>query len=174
MTSLPFPLNPRAVAGQMVAVFLLFSSLLIVWHLPWILLATLALFMLSLMIDRSRWQHLNGLAASRAESSYGAFRRTFDSKTTDGKVIRAVWEALQANIAPATGDFPIAADDDLYRDLRLDEDDITLDIARRVSISTGRTLKWAQHNPHWARLNTPHDLVLFFNAQPTAIGAPRR
>lgn len=60
---------------------------------------------------------------------------------------------------------PLRADDLLKEDLRLEDDDLDLDVATEVDERTGRSLDNASANPYFGKVQTVRDLVLFFQAQ---------
>lgn len=105
------------------------------------------------------------LASSREGESICNFARSFDRRTVDTWVIRAVYEELQ-RIVPHE-DFPIRASDLLENDLLVDTDDLDMLLVPAISARTGRTLDAAETNPYWGKVYTAFDLVLFFNGQPT-------
>ena len=78
----------------------------------------------------------------------------------DPWAVRAAYEELQA----ATG-FPLRPTDTLFQDLRLDEDDLDLDMLPDIANRCGRSLVAPEKNPA-TRVETVHDLIAFLNAQP--------
>ena len=103
------------------------------------------------------------VAAQRPGESICTFARGFDYRRTDTRVIRAVYEELQ----PLTA-FPLRASDKLEDDLKLDGEDLDLDIVPTLIERMGRSLDDAKNNPYWGRVHTVADLVAFFCAQPLA------
>jgi len=76
-----------------------------------------------------------------------------------------VYEQLQQYLG---GDLrvPIRATDRLQKDLRIDTEDLEMDLIAEISQRTGRSLTNTAANPYYDRVKTVGDLVLFFNAQP--------
>jgi hypothetical protein len=109
---------------------------------------------------------LQRLAEEREGQSICEFARDFDFRQVDTWVIRAVYENLQAQLEHVCPAFPIRAHDRLKEDLRLDPDDIDLDLLEEVEQRTKRSLTNVQANPYYGRVETVNDLVLFFQAQP--------
>lgn len=126
----------------------------------------LVLIALSHAVVKRDIAHLRALAAARPGQSICAFARDFDRRSVDAWVVRAVYEQLQSRLEHAHPAFPIRARDRLRQDLRLDEDDIDLDLAPEIETRTGRSLDHAQRNPLFGKVETAGDLVLFFQAQP--------
>lgn len=114
---------------------------------------------------RQTRQHLNALAVSRHNESLCEFARSFDCRTIDTWVIRAVYEEVQEELQGYFPDFPIRADDHLEKDLHIDPDDLDLALAPAISARTGRVLQRTEDNPYWSKVRSVADLVMFFNAQ---------
>lgn len=108
---------------------------------------------------------LRALATERAGESIGDFARAFDTREIDTWVIRAVYEQLQAYLAPVHANFPLRASDQL-KTLVSDPDDLDMDLAVEIAERTGRSYDHAEQNPYYGRVNTVGDVVHFFNAQP--------
>jgi len=111
-------------------------------------------------------KHLQELAKDRTKDTICSFVRSFDYRKLDTKVIRAVYEVLQLFLPNEPRPFPIRAKDNLFDDLKLDEDDLDLDIVAAVAHRTGRSLDNFEDNPFYEKVLTPYDLVMFFNMQP--------
>jgi hypothetical protein len=77
-----------------------------------------------------------------------------------------VYEELQLELAPHYPAFPLRAGDDLCRDLKIDQQQLDFDLARRVLERTGRSLDGAQLNPLYGKVHTVRDFVNFVAAQP--------
>jgi hypothetical protein len=112
-------------------------------------------------------RHLTELARARAGESMCEFSRSFDARNTDTWVIRAVYEQLQLQLRWIYPDFPVRATDRLIEDLRLDPDDIDLDVLADVASRTGRSIRDTKSNPFFGGVKTAGDLVAFFCAQPS-------
>lgn len=105
--------------------------------------------------------YLSRMKAERAGESIGTFARSFDLKTIDTWVVRAVYEELQFYVPDA----PLRKADSIL-DLRLDYEDLEMEVIPNISKRTGRSLKNYESNPHFGEVKTVEGLVLFFNAQP--------
>ncbi|WP_444943585.1 hypothetical protein ACJJIK_19135 [Microbulbifer sp. ZKSA006] len=112
-------------------------------------------------IDR----HFQQLCEKRKDLSIGEFAREFERKTVDTWIIRAVYEQLQAAL-PTKQQVPIQASDKLFNTLKLDEDDLDLDLIEQIAQRTGRSLAGCGNNPYYGKVTTVRNLVLFFNRQP--------
>ena len=110
-------------------------------------------------------RHLAELARERTGESICEFSRAFDVRNTDTWVIRAVYEQIQQQLRWVQPDFPVRATDRLVEDLRLDPDDIDLDVFSDVASRTGRSTRYTRSNPMYGRVKTVQDLVAFFCAQ---------
>ncbi|WP_444907391.1 hypothetical protein ACJJIR_03790 [Microbulbifer sp. SSSA008] len=111
-------------------------------------------------IDR----HFQRLCDNRKGLSICEFAREFDRKTVDTWIIRTVYEQLQAAL-PTKQLVPIQASDDFFNTLKLDGDDLDLDLSKEIAQRTGRTLEDYQSNPYYGKVTTARNLVLFFNLQ---------
>ena len=136
------------------------------WSYPVLVgLGTLVLSVIAIRQNRVDRAHLARLAGTRQADSICDFSRSFNVRETDTWVIRAVYEQLQDQLHWADPNFPVRADDGLVEDLRLDPDDIDLDIVSDVSGRTGRSIRNTKSNPFYGRVQTVGDLVAFFCAQ---------
>ncbi|AWF82523.1 hypothetical protein BTJ40_17865 [Microbulbifer sp. A4B17] len=137
-------------------------------YLPMYFLALVGLGILTIIwgtieqpkIDR----HFQRLCNSRKGLSICEFAQEFDRKIVDTWIIRAVYEQLQAAL-PTKQLVPIQASDELFNTLKLDEDDLDLDLIEEIAQRTGRTLEDYQSNPYYGKVTTARNLVLFFNYQ---------
>ncbi|WP_444925796.1 hypothetical protein [Microbulbifer sp. TRSA002] len=140
---------------------------LLIYH-PIYLLALVGLVLLAIIwgyleqpkIDR----HFQHLRDNRKGLSICEFAREFDCKIVDTWIIRAVYEQLQATL-PTKQLVPIQTSDDFFNTLKLDEDDLYLDLFEEIAQRTGRTLEDYQSNPYFGKVTTVRNLVLFFNHQ---------
>ena len=111
-------------------------------------------------------EQLRKLAAAREGQSICEFARDFDLKAVDSWIVRAVYEQVQQQLAHIHPAFPLRAEDRLKEDLHIDVDDLDMDVAVEVEQRTGRSLKDADANPYFGKVQTVRDLVLFFQHQP--------
>ena len=115
-------------------------------------------------------QQLRRLAAERSGESLCTFARAFDVRSTDSWVIRAVYEQLQDHLKGEYPSFPLRPTDRLLEDLRLDSEDLDLDVAQEIAERTMRPLADPRQNPYYGKVNTVADLVAFFCAQARRAG----
>lgn len=108
-------------------------------------------------------RHLASLAAQRDGESICQFARSFARREVDTWVVRAVYESLHSYLG---GRLPIRAADRLKQDLRLDEDDLDLDLLQQIARLSGRSLERTTDNPWFDRVTTVRDLVSFLEHQP--------
>ncbi|MDG9925924.1 MULTISPECIES: hypothetical protein [unclassified Pseudomonas] len=150
--------------GQRVAAwFLLSVALLAICLQPRLLWFIAGLVVLGLwMVWRDR-RYLARLAAQRQGESICQFARAFPRRQVDTWVIRAVYESLHGYLG---GRLPIRADDRLKQDLRLDDDDLDLDLLADMARLSGRSLERTADNPWFDRVSSVRDLVLFLDQQP--------
>jgi hypothetical protein len=125
-----------------------------------------ATVVVSIWWNRATRRSLQRLAESRQDETICEFVRCFDARNTDTWILRAVYEELQAYLAPSYPAFPLRAEDDLCRDLKIDQQHLDFDIARRVLERTGRSLDGAQLNPLYGKVRTVRDFVNFVADQP--------
>ncbi len=125
-----------------------------------------AAFLFARLAAKREEDALCSLAEAREGESICDFAREFDTRAVDTWVIRAVYEQVQAQLTHVHPAFPIRASDRLKEDLRLDDDDLDLDVAMQVEQRTGRSLDETKTNPLLGKVKTVRDLVLFFQAQP--------
>lgn len=104
------------------------------------------------------------LCEERKGLSICDFAREFDSRTVDTWIIRAVYEQLQAALATKQK-LPIKASDNLFATLKLDEDDLDLDLVEEIAQRTGRSTENYESNPYYGKVTTARNLVLFFSHQ---------
>ncbi|MFC6635474.1 hypothetical protein [Microbulbifer taiwanensis] len=111
-------------------------------------------------IDR----YFGALRDERNGLSICEFAKEFDTRVVDTWIIRAVYEQLQAAL-PVNHKIPIKASDNLLETLKLDEDDLDLDLVEEIAQRTGRSLENCEDNPYYGKVITAKSLVLFFNHQ---------
>lgn len=109
---------------------------------------------------------LRALASAREGQAICEFARDFNTREVDTWVVRAVYEQLQGHLRHVHPSFPVRADDRLEEDLRVDDEDLDMDIAQEIGHRTGRSLDSSAANPYFGRVRTVRDLVLFFQNQP--------
>jgi hypothetical protein len=113
---------------------------------------------LSVLMTVAAWRSDRKVAHARVTESIGTFARSFDRRTMDPWIIRAVYEAFSTA-------FPIRASDRFDRDLRLDDEDweaAAIAIAQRA----GRSMESSKRNPMYGKVRTVRDLVEFLHHQP--------
>ena len=152
--------------------FVLFAGVVIaygygVWKSPvWVIGATVALLGAGFALRAQVKRHLARLASSRTQESICTFARAFDTRSVDPWVIRAVYEELQDHLKAEYPGFPILPADRLREDLKLDDDDLEMDLAPDIAARTGRSLVDSKDNPYRGKVTTVQDFVEFFCAQP--------
>ena len=165
---MPPAMNPSL---RPVRLLVLAGLVALVLSLAWVHPAVVGSFLgaaivLSIWRNLATRKSLQRLAASRAGETICEFVRAFDTRSTDTWTLRAVYEELQSYLAPSYPAFPLRAEDDLRRDLKIDEEDLDVEIARRVLERTGRCLDGAQLNPLYGKVRTVRDFVNFVADQP--------
>ncbi len=150
--------------GQRLAAWGLLSGLLVaICMQPRLLWIVAGLALLGLWMAWYERRHLVRLAAQRGGESICQFARAFPRRQVDTWVLRAVYESLHGYLG---GRLPIRADDRLKQDLRLDDDDLDLDLLEEMARLSGRSLERSSDNPWFGRVNSVRDLVLFLDQQP--------
>jgi hypothetical protein len=110
-------------------------------------------------------EQLRDLAEGREGESICEFAREFNTREVDTWIVRAVYEQIQWQLKHVHAAFPLRASDRLKEDLHLDEDDLDMDVAVQIEQRTGRSLDDSSSNPHFGKVKTIRDLVLFFQSQ---------
>ncbi len=93
------------------------------------------------------------------------FAREFNAREVDTWIIRATYEEVQKVMCTDQA-IPLKSEDHLFETLKLDEDDLDLDLIEIISQRTGRSLDKYENNLYYGRVTTVRNLVLFFNCQP--------
>jgi hypothetical protein len=128
-------------------------------------LVIVSLVVVTVVEHKRQTARLRLLSESRSGESICEFARSFEPREIDTWVVRAVYEQLQQYLG---GDLrvPIRATDRLQKDLRIDAEDLEMDLMAEISQRAGRSLTNTTANPYYDRVRTVEDLVLFINAQP--------
>jgi hypothetical protein len=156
----------RASDSRMVGAYIDFWGVAFVCIMfPPVLLVIAGLMVLGTLVQHRQRNQLRALAASRPGESLCSFARGFDYRNTDTWIVRAVYEELQKYLASDCTEFPIRPDDRLAEDLRIDNDDLELDLAKQIAERTGRSLKDTKKNSYYGNVKTVRDLVGFFLGQ---------
>ncbi|WP_165220499.1 hypothetical protein [Aquisphaera insulae] len=108
---------------------------------------------------------LSRLAAERPGESICTFARSFDYRTIDTWVIRAVFEGLQPCCRFRHGVLSLRADDDFDKVLSIDDEDLE-DLVVETARRAGRSFDDYEKNPFYGSIRTPRDLVHFLVNQP--------
>ena len=114
------------------------------------------------------WHHrrMRSIVLSRSNSDICRYARSFDYRNVDTKIMREVYNHVQEWAGKYEGiPFPVEADDcfdAIYKMHSDDLDDIYLDIAQKLGISTENP----KANPYWNKVTTVKNLVLFLHNQP--------
>ncbi len=122
-------------------------------------------YILTTVLNRREKHRLQTLVCAREGESICHFARSFDKRKTDTWIIRAAHQELQVFLRPFVA-FPVRASDSLTGDLGLDVDDVE-DLIVDVALRAGRSLEQTERNPHYGKVRTVFDVVLFVNAQPS-------
>jgi hypothetical protein len=126
-------------------------------------LVVVGIIILITIVDALGRRRLRHLAASRVGESICTFARSFDRRSVDPWVIRAVYEEFRAYFDDV---LPIRATDRISDDLHMDWEDFN-DLAADVAFRAGRSLKHLEQNPLAVeQISNVGDLVLFLSHQP--------
>ena len=146
-------------------------SILVVWLIFGIYQEPMfGLFLLAIAIFvwiASEYERLNieALKKTREGEDIGSFARSFDYRTVDTWIIRAVYEEINNELGFDDNSVPIRASDNLEKDLKIDDEDLFFIydcVASRASVSDENI----ENNPYYNKVKTVKDLVLFMDAQP--------
>ncbi len=109
---------------------------------------------------------MRSIALSRSDSDICRYARSFDYRNVDTKIMREVYNHVQEWAGKYEGiPFPVEPDDcfdEIYKMDADDLEDIYLDIAQKLGISTENP----EVNPYWNKVTTVKNLVLFLHNQP--------
>jgi hypothetical protein len=158
--------------ANILALFSFLSLVIVILIYKPIYIAFIALLAL-LVITWSKFEqpkidkYFEKLCEERQGLSICEFAKEFDARTVDTWIIRATYEQLQAAL-PTKHPVPIMASDNLFETLKLDEDDLDLDLVEEIAQRTGRGLENYENNPYYGKVTTARNLVLFFNHQASA------
>lgn len=168
------PLEPQrgfATAGRILLAMLAAGLVWVMWRAaeasPWLTAIIVCAAVLSTKFaTHRRRRRMRAWARARPGESICTFARSFDTRAVDTWVIRAVYEQLQAYLAPDHAGFPVRASDVLVKGLLDHADDLDLDLVFEIAQRTGRSLEQTDGNPMYGKVTTVRDLVMFFVAQP--------
>ena len=165
---MPPAMNPplKPIRGLLLA-----GLVALILYSAWLHPALVGSFLAAAMVICILWngatrKSLKRLAESRKDETISEFVRSFDERNIDIWILRAVYEELQLELAPHYPAFPLRAEDDLCRDLKIDQQQLDFDLARRVLERTGRSLDGPELNPMYGKVHTVRDFVNFVAAQP--------
>ncbi len=138
----------------------------LIWEYPFLLLLIPVIYLVDRIRHKKNKKHLSRLLENRRNYSICEFARHFEYRKIDTFVIRAVYEQLQNHMQTET--FPILPTDDIFADLKIDEEDFEYDIVAEIAQRAGRSLDNVKHNPYYGKASIVENLVYFFNEQPRA------
>ena len=84
---------------------------------------------------------------NRQNESICTFTRHFEYREIDTWVIRAVYEQLQDYMSSEKESFPIRPTDDVFVDLKIDEEDFECDLVEQIAQRSGRSLEEIENQP---------------------------
>lgn len=114
------------------------------------------------IVERKR---LTRVALERQGEGICEFARSFERRTDDPWVIRAVYCALQPYFSGHDQQFPVRATDRMTEDFHIDPEDVN-DMAYDVAERAGYDMRDTEKNPLHGRVKTVGDMVMFFRHQP--------
>ena len=137
-------------------------------HEPAVRIVAAVLLLLAIVGTMADTRRRRRLAIERAGEDIGTFARAFDRRREpfDAWVVRAVWDELQLNLAVGDAPVPLRPDDRLAEDLRIDDEELDLDIIVDVAARSGRSLEGVERNPMYGHVVTVRDLVHLIALQP--------
>ncbi len=137
------------------------------WAWPSPMLALSLLLALVVLVERRRYKrHIRAIIESRPGESVCTFVRAVAFREIDTRVVRAVFEQLQNHVGDGHAPFPIRPSDRLTEDLRIDDDELELEVANEIAQRSARDLSETRSNPYYGKVVTVEDLIRFFCAQP--------
>jgi len=103
--------------------------------------------------------HFKRLREERKEESICTFAKALPARAHDTWIARAVYEELSRFVQ-----IPIRPTDDLYKDLRIDPDDLD-EVAYEIARRSGRSMAETKKNPMFDHVVTVSDMIAFFEKQ---------
>jgi hypothetical protein len=156
----------RRIIGSIALAGLVIWYAWMIWKRPIPSLGTIAVFTVVVVIEEHRFRaHLREVAGTRKGESICSYARALPVRELDSWVVRAVFEQLQALILGRCPSFPIRPSDRLYKDLKVDPDDVDWQLAVEIAQRTGRSLRDCRANPFYGKVVTVEDMIRFFCAQ---------
>ena len=140
----------------------------LLWLHPFLLVVIPIITALDIKNRIFRIKHFKAILKDRDTDSICTFSRHFKRHEIDTWIIRAVYEQLQNYLAPEKKAFPIRPQDDVFKDLLIDNEDFEFDIVEEIAVRTGRSLENIESNPYYGKASIVENLVYFFNEQPKA------
>jgi hypothetical protein len=113
--------------------------------------------------------------ALRAGEDIGTFVRALDRRDPafDPWVVRAVWDALRAELRAGGVEMPLRPGDRLVADLGIDDEDLIFDVLPAVAARTSRSASWGELRAHplARQVDTVADLIRLVALQPRRAAA---
>ena len=161
--------KPTSLISWLVMVALLLGLFFYIYKFPLLLIIFPIIYIAEKVNNKNNKirisDHFNPILKERENDSICTFSKSFNTKETDTWIIRAVYEQLQNYMQYVTPNFPIKADDHLFNDLWIHDEDLDLDLVEEISQRTGVSLDDYENNPYYGNVTTVRNLVLFFNIQ---------
>ena len=136
------------------------------WKSPYLLWMPPPIFITFFIRDKRNEKKAKTLVKKGEKLNIFDFAKSFDCRTVDTWIIRAVYEQLQECVKYTGYVIPIKAEDDIFQDLGVDSEEFELEIIDEIAQRTDRSLDNTENNPYYNKINTVHGLVYFFNEQP--------
>lgn len=132
------------------------------------ILIVIVLTTIGMVYDHYRMKRI---AVRRGKADICGYARSFEYRNVDTRIIREVFDCVQEWAGVYDGKpFPVQANDcfdDLYRMDPEDLEDIYLEVAHKLCISTERE----EDNPYFNQVKNVKELVLFLHHQPKVSNA---
>lgn len=142
------------------------------WQEPVLLPVFLVFGIVVALRSAVRTRERRKIALEREGLSICEFARSFDRRSVDPYIIRAVYEGLAEFNMVDGKNIPIMPDDDLFKDYGMDPDDLHEDLMEVLAFRTGRSIDYSNENPFTGEINTARDLVFCLNGQPMQNSTP--
>ncbi|MFZ6817067.1 hypothetical protein [Undibacterium sp. Ji22W] len=111
-------------------------------------------------------RRMRSIALNRKTSTICTYARSFDYRNVDTKIMREVYNHIQAWVGKYEGiGFPVEASDSFNETYKMDPDDLS-DIYFEITGKLGICTDDPTSNPYWNQVTTVKNLVLFLNRQP--------
>lgn len=159
------PSAAQSLIGWLMVLVWIVSVISLVVRFPWALGVIALLVIVGIHLQNVEKERRTALARERDGESLCTFVRSFDYRTIDTWILRAVYEELQSYFGTCPPIVPIRADDDIDRMLGIDPEELEY-LLTVIAYRCGRSIDVSPDEASLVRIQTVSDLVRFLTNQP--------